>query len=141
MNYGQESFERGQPLMRTAATLPAETYNLTRTQLAASVTGCVFVPIRSMQYLAVIDQEEIIFVDGQIKRWVALAWQGFKSRERSALDQPVAYEAVYYTEDGPDTQRRLLGEFHTALMLLSSRCRPETPASILPYRRKPDSTG
>ncbi|HEX8980766.1 MAG TPA: hypothetical protein VF811_13750 [Parasulfuritortus sp.] len=137
MNYGQESFERGQPLMRTASTLPAATYNLTRILLAASTTGCVFVPIRSMQYLAVIDQEEIIFVDSQVKRWVTLAWRGFRPHEREALDQPVAYEAVYYTEAGADIQRRLLGEFHTALMLLDSRARPAEPASVLPYKRKP----
>lgn len=139
MNYGQESFERGQPLMQTASTLPAATYNLTRILLAASTTGCVFVPIRSMQYLAVIDQEEIIFVDSQMKRWVTLAWRGFRPREREALDQPVAYEAVYYTEVGGDIQRRLLGEFHTALILLESRGRPAEPASVLAYRPKSDA--
>ena len=38
--------------------------------LEHSKDGVVFVPIRSMQYLAVIDHEEIIFLDSEHKSWV-----------------------------------------------------------------------
>jgi hypothetical protein len=135
MDYEAESFERGQPLASMTSALPAATYNLTRILLAASSAHCVFVPIRRMQYLAVIDQEEIIFVDSQYKRWVEVAWRSFKPQARTALDEPVAYQAVFYTPDGRDTQRRLQSEFHAALALLAERRRPAAGAQILPLQR------
>lgn len=141
MDYDQESFEREQPLARKVSALPAATYNLTRILLAHSQRGCVFVPIRSMQYLAVIDAEEIIFVDSQYKRWVEIAWQGFQPQERTALDEPVAYQAVFYTAGGHDTQRRLQADFHAALALLDKQSRPSRPARILPLPGKPMARG
>ena len=127
-----ESFERGPELARAASALPAATYNLSRILLAASQTGCVFVPMRGMQYLAVVDAEEIIFVDSQFKRWVEVAWRRFQPQARAALDAPVAYQAVYYTPDGAVTQHRLQGEFHAALALLATRRQPGAPARVLP---------
>lgn len=137
MDYDRESFERVQAVARQTAALPAATYNLTRILLANGARGCVFVPIRSMQYLAVIDQEEIIFVDSQYRRWVDIAWQSFKPQARQALDEPVAYQAVFYTPTGGETQRRLQAEFHAALALLDKRSRPTRPARILPLHGKP----
>lgn len=139
MENGVESFERGPALAHLASALPASTYNLTRILLAASNNGCVFVPIRAMQYMGVVDQEEIIFVDSQYKRWVEVAWRGFKPRERGGLDEAVAYEAVFYTPEGADLQRRLQGEFHGALALLAARRKPGESARILEFGRRPDS--
>ena len=137
MDFAAESFERGPELARASSTLPAATYNLTRILLAASPAGCVFVPMRGMQYMAVIDAEEIIFVDSQYKRWVEVAWRGFKPQARAALDEAVAYQAVYYIAEGADTQRRLQGEFHSALALLASRRQRKAPASVLSIPRRP----
>jgi hypothetical protein len=141
MDYTPETFEREQPLAQVDSALPAASYNLTRILLAASPTRCVFVPIRSMQYLAVVDAEEIIFVDSQHKRWVEVAWQGFKPQAREALDEPVAYQAVFYTPEGRETQRRLQADFHAALALLDTRRRPTAPAHVLPLPRKPTTPG
>ena len=137
MDFAAESFERGPELARASSTLPAATYNLTRILLAASPAGCVFVPMRGMQYMAVVDAEEIIFVDSQYKRWVEVAWRGFKPQARAALDEAVAYQAVYYIAEGVDTQRRLQGEFHSALALLASRRQRKAPASVLSIPRRP----
>ncbi len=131
MNHDRESFERGPALHRQGSVLPAAAYNQTRILLANSACGCVFVPIRSMQYLAVIDAEEIIFVDSQYKRWVEVAWRAFKPQSRSALDQPVEYQAVFYVSDAAETQRRLQGDFHQALELLAKRQRPRGTANVL----------
>jgi hypothetical protein len=139
--YKPESFERGQQIESVASALPAATYNLTRILLAASETGCVFVPIRSIQYLAVVDQEEIIFVDSQFKRWVEVAWGTFKPQTRNALDEPVSYQATFFTPDGRDTQRRLQTAFYSALALLARRHQPTTPALILPLQFKPVAHG
>jgi hypothetical protein len=125
------SFEREQALARHAAMLPASTYNLSRILLANSRHGCVFVPLRNLQYLAVIDAEEIIFVDSQYRRWVEITWQAFRPGERKALDEPVAYEAALYTTDAAATQRRLLSEFHPGLARLEQRRRPSQAADIL----------
>ena len=132
MDYAAESFERGPELARAPSSLPAATYNLTRILLAASKAGCVFVPMRGMQYMAVVDAEEVIFVDSQFKRWVEVSWRAFKPQARAALDEAVAYQAVFYTAQGADTQRRLQGEFHAALELLASRRQPTAPAHVLP---------
>jgi hypothetical protein len=135
MSHETESFERGPELARAELVLPADTYNLSRILLAASRAGCVFVPMRGMQYLAVVDAEEIIFVDSQFKRWVEVAWRWFQPQARAALDAPVTYQAVYYTPDGAVTQRRLQGEFHAALALLAARRPSGAPARVLAMPR------
>ena len=134
MDQSKETFERGPALGEMASALPAATYNLTRILLANSPRDCVFVPIRAMQYQAVIDREEIIFVDSQYRRWVEVAWRQFQPRERAALDEPVAYQAVFYTPEGRDLQRRLQAEFHKALSLLDSRRPAPGEARILNLR-------
>lgn len=136
MDHARESFERGSELARSASALPAASYNLSRILLAQSRTGCVFVPMRGMQYMAVIDSEEIIFVDSQYKRWVEVAWRGFRPDQRQALDEAVAYQAVYYTPDGAYTQRRLQGEFHAAMTLLDSRRPHPVTANVLAMPRR-----
>jgi hypothetical protein len=129
----KQTFERRPPLARVDATLAAETYNLSRILLAANSKGCVFVPIRAMQYLAVIDTEEIIFVDSQYRRWVEIAWRDFHPGARVALDAPVAYTAVYYQADGAEVMKRLLPEFQKALRALAGKQGPRASARVLPF--------
>ena len=111
----EETFYRPPELSREPRTLPAETYNLVRVLLKRVTTGCLFVPLRSMQFLAVLDAEEIIFVDREGRRMIELAWQHFAPQVRRALDEPVSYEAVYYSPAGAEVMRRAQGEFHKAL--------------------------
>ena len=74
----EERFYREQEIARLPAFLPAATYNLAHTLLARAGT-CLFVPIRSLQYMAVLDAEEFLFVDRQHKSWVELAWHHFRT--------------------------------------------------------------
>jgi hypothetical protein len=134
----EERFERGSVLAREPRRLSAATYNLTRTLLARRKAGCVFVPIRSMQYMAVIDAEEIIFVDSQHKRWIEIAWQNFRPQARDSLQDAVAYEAVYYTPEGRVTMKRLQGDFLAALRALAARHRISEPAPVLPFPDNPE---
>ncbi|MHB1291340.1 MAG: hypothetical protein ACYCY5_04030, partial [Sulfuricella sp.] len=76
--------------------LPAATYNLAHVLLSRSPNGCLFVPIRAMQYLAIVDAEEFVFLDGERKCWIDIAWQDFRPQMRTSLDDPVPYQAVYY---------------------------------------------
>ena len=111
----EETFYRPPELSREPRTLPAETYNLAHLLLKRAATGCLFVPLRSMQFLAVLDAEEFIFVDREGRRMIELAWQRFAPQARRALDEPVSYEAVYYSAAGAEVMRRAQGEFHKAL--------------------------
>lgn len=122
---------RDQPLEREARTLPAATYNLACLLRGRSPSGVVFVPIRSMQILAILDAEEIVFVDGQYKSWVEIAWQRFRPGERTGLDEPVPFEACYHQPDGREVMRRLQSEFHKALQVLAAKTRVEGPARLL----------
>ncbi|OJW41601.1 hypothetical protein [Thiobacillus sp. 65-1402] len=126
----EERFYREKEIVRLPDYLPAATYNLAHTLLARAGT-CLFVPIRSMQYMAVLDAEEFIFVDSQNRAWVELAWQHFRPQARSSLDGRVPFEVVHYLPQAAETMKRLPGEFHQALQLLAGRQRPDTPASVL----------
>lgn len=124
---------RGEEHQRQARALPASTYNLARVLLGRSPAGVLFVPIRAMQYLAILDGEEFVFVDGQHKSWIEVAWQRFRPQARSALDDPVPYEAVVYHPDGLNVLGRLMGEFPKALQALAAKERPEGPARLLKF--------
>jgi hypothetical protein len=127
---------REQPHALEARTLPAALYNQLHSMLARS-PGALFIPIRSMQYLAIVDAEETIFVDHLRKNWVEIAWRHFRPQARHSLDQSVAYEAVYYSAEGPELMRRLQAEFPLALAKLAGKERPKTPAVVLGFERKP----
>lgn len=127
---------RDPPLASVTSLLPAATYNLTRTLLART-EGVLFVPIRSMQFLAIVDAEEIVFVDHLQKSLAVVSWQGFRPQMRSALDEPVSYTAVYYREDGAELMRRLQVELPKALSALAGKERLEGAARILRFERKP----
>ena len=125
---------RDQPLARESRHLPAATYNLAHGLLARNA-GTLFVPIRGMQFLAIVDAEEIVFVDHLSKHRVEIAWQGFRPQARVALDEAVPYEAVYYCADSGKVMRRLLAEFPKALALLAGREHLDGPARVLKFGR------
>ena len=139
----EERFYREQEIARLPAYLPAATYNLAHTLLARA-GNCLFVPIRSLQYMAVLDAEEFIFVDSQNKAWVELAWQRFRPQARASLDERVPFEVVHYLPQAAETMQRLPGEFHQALLLLAGRQKPDAPAKVIPLQARsgtnPDDT-
>lgn len=122
---------RDQELLREIRHLPAATYNLAHTLLARSRSGVVFVPIRSMQFLAILDQEEFVFIDSQRKSLIDIAWQNFRPQARAALDEPVTYETVYYQPAAEDTMKRLQSEFPRALQALAEKEKTDGPGKVL----------
>ena len=113
--------------------LSAATYNLAHTQLARSDSGCLFVPIRSMQYLAILDAEEFVFLDGERKCWVDIAWRRFHPQHRASLEDPVAYEAVYYQPNAEKLMSHLLAEFPRALHDLAAKERFDGSAQVIKF--------
>lgn len=127
------SLYRGDEILREPRFLPAITYNLAHTLLAHS-NGSVFVPIRTMQYLAIVDQDEIVFVDREASGLIQLAWQNFRPQSRTSLDERVPYEVVYYSPDAQKIMVRLQAEFPRALQQLSERNRPAREGVVLDMR-------
>jgi len=140
-----EVFFRPSETGRDTSTIPAALFNRCRLLLARCDHAHVFVPIRSMQFLGVIDDEEIIFVDSQAYRTqgeeggrlILLAWQFRPELRPAALDRPVPIDFVYYHSGARDLQKRLIGEFGKALDLLERRYGGGCEARIkkvLPFR-------
>lgn len=86
-----------------------------------------------MQYLAILDAEEFVFLDGERKCWIDIAWQHFRPQERTSLSKPVAYEAVYYQATARDLMVRLQGEFPKALNELAAKGRIDGPGRVLEF--------
>lgn len=128
------SFNRGEEISREKRSLPAELYNKFRIMLAHAKDGHFFVPIRAMQYMAVVDATEIIFVDGQGPREIEISWCEFRATERANLEAPVCFTSIYYARHAPDIMPRLQSEFLKAIALLESRQPKPSAATITPLK-------
>ena len=128
-----ETFFLPKEVGRKQWSVPAEIYNLYRSLQLRNQTGHVFVPIRTMQFMAVLDKNEIVFVDSQSYavsrdeggRLILIAWKFNESTDRDALADPVPCEVVFYEKYDSDLQLRLISEFRQALELLDQRYRNE----------------
>jgi len=116
--------------------LAADTYNLAQTLLARSPAGNLFIPIRSMQYLAILDAEELIFLDGERKCWIDIAWRKFHPQARVALNEAVEYEAIYYRKGAELLMSRLQAELPHALQVLAKKSAFAGPAKVLKFEIK-----
>ncbi|EGV16725.1 hypothetical protein [Thiocapsa marina] len=110
--------------------IPATLYNGLQLLLRRSTGSAVFIPIRSMQYQAVVDREEVVFVDshggyayqdGEGGRLIRIAWRPAVGRE--SISNPVDCEIVYYFRDLRETQTRLIGEIQAVIKQMLERRR------------------
>ncbi len=148
MNSGNpETFFLPQECDRHDWTVPINLYRLYRKRLRDSRGNWVFVPVRSMQFLAVIDDEEVVFVDSQAYmvhndvggRVILLAWRFAPAGSLDSLTEPVPCTVVHYQPHLKDVQRRLVGEFTKALELLEQRhleSQPPATIHILPFGKE-----
>ena len=142
-----ELFFRPESLACERLTIPAALYNRCRLALSRCPNEHVFVPIRSMQIMAVIDLDEIIFVDNhdyavqddQGGRLICLAWAFRPGAGRSDLTEPAPIELSYYREDARKLHARLVGEFMQSLELMEERLREgdceRRSRKVIPFRR------
>jgi hypothetical protein len=141
-----ETFFRPDEVERETWTLSADTYNRCQLLLSRSETGCAFVPIRSLQFMGVIDADEIIFVDSQgytVKedaggRPILVAWHPAKPQVRGSLTDVVPCQVLYYRPGLRNLQRQLIGDFAKALKELEQKYRdatiPACGAQIVPLK-------
>lgn len=128
-----ETFFLPKEVERKQWSVPAEIYNLYRALWQRNLTGHVFVPIRNMQFMAVLDKNEIVFVDSQSYavskdeggRLILVTWKFAESIDRDALADPVPCEVVFYDKYDSNLQLRLVSEFRQAMGLLDKRYRNE----------------
>jgi hypothetical protein len=147
MKITTETFFRPAEVAREQLNLPAPLFNRCVLLLNHSTTRNVFVPVRTLQYQAVIDSDEIIFVDnqgyavqdGKGGRLIILAWHMPMHQSRDSLTEPVPIEVIYYVSEDHSIHRRLIGEFPKALDLYEERLRKHKDAAqkatILPFQR------
>jgi hypothetical protein len=100
-----------------------------------------------MQLMAVIDADEILFVDSlayavqgqEGGRLIRIGWRPQPPGERSSLGDPVGCELVFYHPDMEPVQQRLIAELARALRVLEDRYRdhalPAQGARVLPFQR------
>ena len=149
MGSSSEIFFRRKETAREQVSLPAALFNRCILLLNRATTAHVFVPVRTMQFQAVIDTDEIIFVDnlayavenGHGGRLIVLAWEFKSLRPRDSLSEPVPIEVVYYGPERHEIHRRLLGEFTKALDRYEARLDEDhgdnKAATILPFTPQP----
>jgi len=113
-----EYFETSKIIGTEKRTLPASTYNVMRILFHQSKSTCVFVPIRSMQYQAIIDENEVNFVYAHRRTHIEFAWQKFKPQHRKSLSDAVDYEFIYYDDRAVEVMKRIQIEFEKFAQLL-----------------------
>jgi hypothetical protein len=139
------------PKLHTQKTsiLAADSFNLAHILLNRSESEYLFVPIRSMQYLAVIEPHDFWFVDSQAYavsdseggRMITISWHSHEQLQRDALDQPVPITIRFYHQDMNQVQLRLSGELLRAMQQLDQRYReqqiPAEGARIIEWKGRP----
>lgn len=132
------SFERNPERSRQSATLPAYFYNTLKVVFASVSDEAVFIPIRNLQFLAIVDRAEVVFVDRHHSRFVEIAWQHFRPDKRDSIDDPVAYDQVVYEQLDRTVAARLPGEFFLALKAYREKNLqlPDGEADVIPLQPK-----
>ena len=143
-----EVFFRPDEIACERLNIPAALYNQCRLMLSRCQYEHIFVPVRSMQFQAVIDPDEVIFVDnlayavrdGEGGKLIRLAWKFRHDTERESLTEPAPIDLIYYDDDARELHTRLIGEFKKALDLLEERarkegCQPKT-RRVLPFPKQ-----
>ena len=139
-----ETFFRPDEIERERITMPAALYNLCRLMLSRCNYTHMYVPVRSLQIQAIIDEEEVIFVDGQgymVKdgeggKVIKLSWLFHHDDRGDDLNAPAPIEMVLYAEDSRELHTRLITEFRLALEQIEERMAHVDggKATVLPFK-------
>ena len=142
-----EIFFRPETIATERLTIPAPLYNQCRLVLAHCDLDCVFVPVRTMQIQAVVDREEVIFVDNlayavqddEGGKLIRLVWVFRHEVERSDLNEPAPIQLEYYDEESRQLHTRLINEFRKSLDILEQRYKKQgceaRSRKVVPFRR------
>ena len=132
-NIVTETFFLPREIERRDWSVPAGIYNLYHSLQSRCQVGHVFVPIRTLQFMAVLDKNEVVFVDSQSYaaseneggRLILIAWKFPTSHNRDSLSDAMPCEVIFYDKKNSDLQLRLISEFRMAMELLDQRYRDQ----------------
>jgi len=119
-----ETFIRPVELSRESLRLGSSIFNAYRLLISRDTGGFVFLPLRNIQFQAIVSPDEILFVDSfgpyhsDIKtggRCISFAWQFTDIRQRNSITHPADYEFVRYCEHSDVDNNRLVTELSLAL--------------------------
>ncbi|OOZ09552.1 hypothetical protein, partial [Solemya velum gill symbiont] len=139
-----QTFFRPDEIGRFEWMLPADIYNLLTLIRRDSDGNTVFIALREMQFLAVIDTDEVFFVDGNGEylysgdeggRVIKLAMRTFRPSERDAVTDPVPCEVVCYSPDAESLfKMRIIGALEPEMRKYRSvrQPLPVQKANIIP---------
>ncbi|MES9814851.1 MAG: hypothetical protein ABW161_18670 [Candidatus Thiodiazotropha sp.] len=124
-----EIFFRPEELACERLTIPSPIYNQCRLMLSRCQYEHVFIPVRTMQIQAVVDEGEVIFVDNQAYavrdgeggKLIRLAWKFRREWSRDSLTEPVPIDLIYYDDRARELHTRLIGDFKKALDIMEAR--------------------
>jgi len=141
----RETFFRPPEHSREASSLPAAIVNGLRLLFSRQDRDHLFLPIRRMQYQAVVERDEIIFVDSQSYahqdgvggRLIRLAWRPAPASRRESIDGPVPCEILYYFPDLKALHARLISELRPVISGTLERNRPPAAGNcrVLAFHR------
>lgn len=133
------------------STLSSKTYNLAHVLFNRNQSEHLFIPIRSLQYLAIIEQDAFWFVDSlayavrgdEGGRLITVSWHPvITAHEREGLTQNMDCRVIFYGEDMTEIQKRLNSEFYQSMVQVDQRHRDslntDCKVSILPLRHTPE---
>lgn len=142
-----QSFFTPEPFFCVKSTMLARSYNLAQVLLKRSQSDHVFIPIRNLQYLVIIETDAFWFVDSMAYatrgdvggRLVTISWHPkITAGDREDLSQPVDNRVFFYQQDMRNIQTRLCGELFQAMQQVDQRYRdqhiPAGGARILPLK-------
>ncbi|MDT8283666.1 MAG: hypothetical protein RQ982_12775 [Gammaproteobacteria bacterium] len=127
--------------------LLSQTYNLAHVLLNRSRSDHLFIPIRSLQYLAIIEKNAFWFVDSlayavrgdEGGRLIRVSWHPLiNANQRDGLTQHMDCRVMFYGEDMSEVQNRLNTQFYQSMLQIDQRHRKTLDTgckvSILPLR-------
>ena len=150
MRHESEIFFRPPEHTRTEKSISSRMYRQIRSLLQPLGDDFRIVPMRDMQFLAIVSKKEVLFVDSNgpysrqrenSGRCICVAWE-FHPGDLDST--PVPYDLVEF-EPGcldsqhPDFERRLFAEFSRSLEQQLSRQQPARyqthPATVIPLKQ------
>ncbi|KXW58804.1 hypothetical protein [Ferrovum myxofaciens] len=121
--------EYGTPILSEVRGMPAATYRSFHVLVQRSDSP-LFLPIRALQVLAILEHHEITFLHQDNKQQALLRWAHFRPQDRLDLQSPVYFEGHYYLPEGVELKIRIPAEFERALAQLEEK---STIRSLTPY--------
>ncbi len=125
-----QSFFKPDEFLYLNSCIPSNVYNLAHTLLKRGHSNHLFVPIRSLQYLAIIEMNAFWFVDsmayatrdGEGGRLIRISWHPLTAiSQRKSLSDNMDCRVIFYGNDMQDVQKRLVYEFYQAMQQIDQR--------------------